>query len=352
MEMSAFIERLHFSAPVSDYNPAEAAIHTSRYLLAREQCRGKRVLDVSCGEGYGSFLMAKHWGALSVDGIDISPEAIEKATRLFGQPNIRFIAHDAENMTEVLEAGSYDLVVSLETIEHVPHPDRFLDQIKRLLKPTGTAIVSCPNDHWYYPDPSTSNPFHLRKYRFDEFRALIESHLGADCQYLLGVPVSGFGNYPLSTLEQRNLDGVADVTLAMIDIPAEQLNVPGTSTIPPQQSSYFVATWRPGATAVGISASVYPRSMDEHDSHAAALRSNMKLVDERDAYIKKLEARVDEYTAAIRHMDQMIRERNEYIAALETRVNQQAEGMRSQDQLLHERKMYIEQLEKKLQPKR
>ena len=76
------IERLTFdgSAP---YSALEAAIHLNRYLVVRGLCRGRRVLDIACGEGYGSFLMTDVWGASSVAGVDISHEAIDNARRLF-----------------------------------------------------------------------------------------------------------------------------------------------------------------------------------------------------------------------------------------------------------------------------
>ena len=71
------------------YNTAEAAIHLDRYLTAKQFVTGKHVLDIACGEGYGSKLM-KDWGAASVVGVDISSEALQIANQMFAEEGITF----------------------------------------------------------------------------------------------------------------------------------------------------------------------------------------------------------------------------------------------------------------------
>lgn len=316
--VSEFIERLSF-APGATYSATEAAIHTSRYLLARAYCSGKKVLDVSCGEGYGSYLMAKHWGARAVDGVDLSAEAIDRARQQFQVPEITWWVHDALRLTEVLTPASYDLVVSLETIEHLPDPGLFLDQIKALLKPDGVAIISCPNDHWYYPDETQSNPFHLRKFTFSEFSELIEARLGSGATYLLGTPVVGYGNFPCASLTRHDGETVAEATLAHIETETQQICVSPPTPVTPEQSAYYVAIWAPGGAQAGVSCSVHPLTMDERherqyvraleaklDEHIDVQRRMEAMIQDRDAAIRSNEKMIEEYAAHNKRLEQII----------------------------------------------
>ena len=155
------MERLDFTGNMK-YNAEEAAIHLGRYLLAKPYVKGKRVLDAACGEGYGSRLM-KDWGASEVIGIDISEEGIEKAKKLFSEDNLHFLVHAVEMLP--FSNDSFDLVISLETIEHLDKPEAFLKEITRVLKPGGTVIMSCPNDAYYARmDENYINPYHKKRY--------------------------------------------------------------------------------------------------------------------------------------------------------------------------------------------
>ncbi len=157
------IERLSF-AETQAYSAVEAAIHLCRYSLAQRLCAGKTVLDISCGEGYGSALMATHWGAAEVHGVDISEEAIGCARERFGAEHVTFHCRPADDLDEVFEAESFALIVCLETMEHVPDAGRLLASLRRLLKPDGVLVLTCPNDWWYYPTPAEGNPYHVRKF--------------------------------------------------------------------------------------------------------------------------------------------------------------------------------------------
>lgn len=340
------IERLSF-APGAPYNAAEATIHTARYLLAKDHCAGRRVLDVSCGEGYGAWLMAT-WGAAHVDAVDLSAEAIAQARATFASPNVTWHQHDAERLGELFEPATFDLIVSLETIEHLPHPAEFVAQLRRLLKPDGVAIISCPNDHWYYRDGVSSNPYHLRQFTFEEFKAIIDEHLDPGCLFQLGVPVAGYGNFAAEAIGAGG-DTMAEATKTRVDARrAIQLTVPPPGPIAPSVSSYFVAIRWPGHAEAPTTASVHPQSMDDWDRLPAEVRRVERMVVERDGYIKELESKVDEYSTAIRKMDGMLAERVAYIKTLEARVDEYGDAIRRMDQMIRERDTYIKQLENRV----
>jgi hypothetical protein len=84
------------------------------------------------------------------------------------------------NMLE-LWTGDVDCVVFLQTIEHVQDPDAVLDHIRALIGPRGVAYVSTPNVLTLAPpgEPRSGNPWHVREYRPEEYRALCARHFGA-----------------------------------------------------------------------------------------------------------------------------------------------------------------------------
>ncbi len=195
------IERLQFDNPQINYHPLETSIHVARYQIAKPFTRGKRVLDIACGEGYGSWLL-KAWGAAHVVGVDIAESAILSAKKNFSAEGIEFILGSAESLSLNLK---FDLIISLETIEHVADQNSFLTELKRLLSPHGIIILSCPNDRGaafstYYP---TCNPYHLREYTFQKFAEECEAILGKASAWLLGTNVFGYGNFLYHPEENR-----------------------------------------------------------------------------------------------------------------------------------------------------
>lgn len=140
------------------------AEHYARYLFAAQFVKGRIVLDVASGAGYGTKLLADR-GAKSVYGIDISNEAIKYAKKTYGGKNVTFIRGDAYAVP--LGDHAVDMVVSLETIEHLSDPKKFLKEAKRVLKPQGILIVSTPNAPVY--NKISKNPFHLTELTINKF---------------------------------------------------------------------------------------------------------------------------------------------------------------------------------------
>lgn len=135
--------------------------HLFRYEFAAKQVAGLRVLDIASGEGYGTSALAKV--ASSVVGVDISPEAVDHATMRY---RLDFRLGDAEKIP--LENASVDAVVSFETIEHVASAGRFMDEIRRVLKPGGLVVISTPNPAKYLAG-KLPNPFHIHELSQEEF---------------------------------------------------------------------------------------------------------------------------------------------------------------------------------------
>jgi SAM-dependent methyltransferase len=136
------------------------AEHLTRYLWASNVVAGQRVLDAGCGVGYGSMIL-RDAGATHVTGVDIAQDAVAAAHER-AQGNVEFIQADVAAMP--LEDSSYDVVVCFEAIEHLQNQEGALDELRRVLTPTGLLLISSPNRHVY----EEGNPHHTREYTPEE----------------------------------------------------------------------------------------------------------------------------------------------------------------------------------------
>jgi SAM-dependent methyltransferase len=145
--------------------------HLVVYEWIAARVGGRRVVDMACGEGYGSSVLAGR--AASVVGVDANPEAHEHARLRYAGANLRFERDLVEGFAEPCDA-----VVFLQTIEHVQDPGAVLDHFKSMLDPGGVVFVSTPNLLTLAPPGAekSDNPWHVKEYRADEFRRLCEAH--------------------------------------------------------------------------------------------------------------------------------------------------------------------------------
>jgi len=161
----------------------EAAVayeHLHRYLWASTLVKGKRVLDLASGEGYGANLLARH--AAYVCGVDIDEAAVRHAAENYSKPNLQFLRGSITNVP-ISDDHSFDMIVCFEAIEHIEEHDALLSEVKRLLTPEGLFVVSTPNKDVYDTDGEASNPFHVKELTFDEFNTLLEKYF-SDVVYL------------------------------------------------------------------------------------------------------------------------------------------------------------------------
>src|ERR687897_163157 len=113
--------------------------HLVVYEWIAARAHGRRIVDLACGEGYGSAVLGRT--AASVVGVDANPEAFE----------------------------------------HAQDADAVLERIRTLIGPDGVAYVSTPNVLTLAPEGAerSGNPWHVHEYRAEEFRALCERHFSS-----------------------------------------------------------------------------------------------------------------------------------------------------------------------------
>jgi SAM-dependent methyltransferase len=135
---------------------------------------GLRVIDMACGEGYGSHVLAER--AASVVGVDANPEAHEHARRRYRRENLRFERDLIETFSEPADA-----VVFLQTIEHLQDPGAALAHFRELVGRGGAVYLSTPNVLTLAPKgaPRSDNPWHVHEYRAAEFEGLCREHFSS-----------------------------------------------------------------------------------------------------------------------------------------------------------------------------
>jgi len=148
--------------------------HLVVYDWIARRCPGLEVVDMACGEGYGSDVLSRR--AARVTGVDANPEAHEHARLRYRRGNLTFKRDLVETYSQ-----SCDAIVLLQTIEHLHDPKGALEHMRSLLRPGGVAYVSTPNVLTLAPKGAerSGNPWHLREYRASEFRDLCESVFGS-----------------------------------------------------------------------------------------------------------------------------------------------------------------------------
>ena len=149
-------------------------LHRNRYAFAATHARTGPLLDMACGVGYGTRLIAE----LRIDlddltGVDIAPEAIRYAQEHYATGAgslVRYVEADAMTFGAAgSQAKRFDTIVSLETIEHLPAPRDFFAHLAGLLSDSGVLIASVP------VTPSVDlNPHHLHDFTARSFRKMGE----------------------------------------------------------------------------------------------------------------------------------------------------------------------------------
>jgi SAM-dependent methyltransferase len=132
------------------------------YQVTADQLQQRAtVLDVGCGEGYGTAILAR--SGLAVTGVDVERSVIEAAVRSYAESGAEFRQMTSEEIP--FDAGNFDCVTAFHVIEHVEDPILFVRELARVLKPEGRAIVTTPNRELRLaPGERPWNQYHLTEF--------------------------------------------------------------------------------------------------------------------------------------------------------------------------------------------
>lgn len=176
--------------------------HITRYTFAKPYIKGKKVLDLGCGTGYGSFEIIKI-GAAKVIGIDISKKAINFAQKNFRHKRLSFRVADATSLP--FKNNSFDTIVSFEVIEHIKNYHLFLNEVFRVLKKGGHFIFSTPNSKQFRGKTSA--------YHFKEFTGYELLNIFSKRNQTLTLFGQSFKNHLFTTSQKQYFQRYQSLTL-------------------------------------------------------------------------------------------------------------------------------------------
>lgn len=263
--------------------------HWHRYAFARRFVSGKRVLDVACGEGYGSVLIAEV--AEHVVGVDIDPDAIAHARAKYAlRGNLRFEHGSATALP--LPERSVDVVVSFETIEHLAKDDqpRMLAECARVLKAPGVLVLSAPNRLEYSDARGYRNPFHLHEHDRGELERLLEREFSAMRWY-----------------RQRRYFGSA----IWNETGGERLEAwnggaASLSKAEPPEAMYFVVVAARTVEALPPPGPAVSLFSDRDGAELSRLDAQAQDVLRLDTLLKERDRALDTQTAHIKHLEELV----------------------------------------------
>lgn len=145
--------------------------HLDRYKHIIKYTKNKQVLDIACGAGYGTYLIAKDGEAKSVIGVDIDKDAIRYGNHRYPSENIKRFDADA---TLFSYDSKFDIIVSFETIEHVQEYNKLLENYYKNLNDDGILFISTPITKATTINPG--NPYHVIEWNFYDFHKLVNKH--------------------------------------------------------------------------------------------------------------------------------------------------------------------------------
>lgn len=151
--------------------------HEERYRFAGQFANERRVLDAACGNGYGSLHLRRS-GASSVVGLDVEIDGVRQANTFHRTPGNAYVCGSAASFP--FPDATFDLFVSLETIEHIDDDRAYLSEARRITHKDGVFICSTPNRTVNNPGTSLMdqprNRFHVREYTVHELDPLLRAH--------------------------------------------------------------------------------------------------------------------------------------------------------------------------------
>jgi 2-polyprenyl-3-methyl-5-hydroxy-6-metoxy-1,4-benzoquinol methylase len=162
--------------------------HLARYYFAVEYAKG-RVLDIACGTGYGTKIIAKAQKSVleEVVAVDHDEETLKYARSKHFHPLIQYKKMDAEDAELAPKLGTFDLIMSFETLEHLTQEKAFLNNLYHMLKPGGTLIISTPFGAGR--GKPTNEPYHIHQLTEDEFTGLFDEYEEKEFYYQRSVLV-------------------------------------------------------------------------------------------------------------------------------------------------------------------
>ena len=302
--------------------------HWHRYAFARRLVEGKRVLDVACGEGYGSALLGTV--AASVVGLDIDMASIDRARLAYADgKRIRFIAASCTGLP--LPTASIDVVVSFETIEHLSAADQLqmLIEFGRVLAPDGLLVISSPNKRLYSDERGYANPYHLHELYRDELARLLSRRFPAQRWYHQRL------GYWSGIWEEREAASSFRTAEAWIG------DGPNIAPHPSPEGMYYIVLAARDEKAMPAEAPNVSLFSDAGDSELRRAEANAREVLRLDGLLGENAAAFERHGEHVRHLETLVAERERLVEERDAAVQRLSADVKNLENLVLERDRVI-----------
>lgn len=202
------------SEQIASDNPIHQRLFKA-YVVAKEYVQGD-VLEVGCGEGRGIETLLPLVNSFTA--VDKIKEAIDELQLKF--PSGKFMSMNIPPLNGLTD-NAYDRIISFQVIEHIENDFLYLQEIHRVLKPGGIALLTTPNRKMSL----SRNPWHVREYLPNELKSLAEKIFSS-------VEMKGItGNKKVMEYYEQNKKSVERITRFDIlnlqyRLPASVLRIP------------------------------------------------------------------------------------------------------------------------------
>ncbi|NIM05968.1 MAG: methyltransferase domain-containing protein, partial [Armatimonadetes bacterium] len=162
------------------YDTLNPLLHLAAYEWARTLIADWRqyltVLDAASGTGYGCYIIAGLENLRAVHGVELNERHLEYARLVYSHPKVTFHKGDVADLRRVFaDFEPFDVIISMQTIEHLVSPWDFVESVSRLLKEDGIFLIttSTRTKTTHFPQ---DNPFHVNEFGPEEYAALLSAH--------------------------------------------------------------------------------------------------------------------------------------------------------------------------------
>jgi len=260
-----------------------------RYELAAELCRGGRILDLCCGTGYGSGLLAQTAG--SVVGVDNDAATIDAASQAIERPNVTFEVADANAYLRRRETSEFDCVVCFEGLEHLQDLDDALASLRRLASSGVRLILSVPNSRVFVE----ANEFPERNFDFESASDLFSSFETVQTLYqfpaegsLIRTAEQSTGSFPIrGQLGEHGEIEAANTYLALVNFAPETTPLVPSGrahlAFAPVHSRYLKALERANVELWQTNARLGRERLGQYDTAATATMLKLRDLERRAA---------------------------------------------------------------------
>ncbi len=320
--------------------------HLHRYAFAAQFVKGRRVLDLACGEGYGSKILSSN--AAHVVGIDIDKATIEHARKKYTKKNLEFMVGSMMDIP-VKDNNQFDVIVCFEAIEHIKEQEMLLNEVKRLLKKDGLFIVSTPDKRYFEEKIKDKREFHVKELYFDEFKELLNRYFKNIAFYGQHLYLSSIiwsldrlatTSYTEFIIEQR--DNEFYLSQRKEKIPVFLIAVASDLKINISNSNSFLIERENNLLN---KKDMIISDISKKDDYIESLRG---AIEEKDRNLKAVYGELEERDRRIKSLEEIVEEKRNTLQKLYVLIEEKNKSENTLKLLLDQRQEEIERLSKEL----